>query len=160
MFLLSKPRYKWWGYIKGVIREYPELKKQYDELHRQNVTASLTGMPSGGSVSRGTENIAIKELKKPKQAEMEAVRLAIQATERMKTGKDRMRIVQLVFWKQSHTLQGAAMAIPVSYDTAINYHGDFIMTVAYFRGMLTYEELRDSQKFSLRSYSVPEAVEQ
>lgn len=157
---MSKPRYKWWGYIKNVIRAYPELKKQYDELHQQNVTASLTGMPGGGNVSRGTENIAIRELPKPKQAEMEAVRMAIQATERMKTGKDRMRIVQLVFWKQSHTLQGAAMAIPVSYDTAINYHGDFIMTVAYFRGMISYDDLRESQKLCLKRYAMPEMVAQ
>ena len=150
---MSKPRYKWWGYIKSVIRSYPELKKQYDELHRQNITASISGMPGVGGVSRGTENIALKELPKTKQAELEAVELAIQATKRMKTGKDRIRMVELVFWKQSHTLQGAAMAIPVSYDTAINYHGDFITTVAFFRGLISYDELRDSQKFHLKCYA-------
>lgn len=151
---MSKPRYKWWGYIKSVIRSYPELKKQYDELHRQNITASISGMPGTGGVSRGTEDIALKELPKTKQAEMEAVKMAIQATERMKTGKDRMRMVELVFWKQSHTLQGAAMAIPVSYDTAINYHGDFIAMVAFFRGMISYDELKTGQKIILKNWAV------
>ena len=161
---MSKPRYKWWGYIKSVIRSYPELKKQYDELHRQNITASISGMPGAGGVSRGTENIALKELPKSEQAEMEAVRMAIQATERMKTGKDRMRIVQLVFWKQSHTLQGAALAIPVSYDTAINYHGGFIVMVAYFHGNVSIEELERDKKYEavtryLKRYELTEGAQ-
>ena len=43
---MSKPRYRWWGYIRNVIRAYPELKKEYDALHQQSVTANLSGMPS------------------------------------------------------------------------------------------------------------------
>lgn len=149
---MSKPRYKWWGYVKNVIRAYPGLKQEYEELHKQSVTANMSGMPGGGGVSRGTEEIAIRELSKPKQMEYDAVRKAIEATERMRTGQDRMKLMSLVFWKQSHTLQGAAMAVNVSYDTAIDYHGDFIMMVAFFRDLITYEELKEHQKFALKSH--------
>lgn len=149
---MSKPRYKWWGYVKNVIRAYPGLKQEYEELHRQSVTANMSGMPGTGGVSRGTEDIAIRELPKPKQMEYDAVRKTIEATERMRTGQDRMKLMSLVFWKQSHTLQGAAMAVNVSYDTAIDYHGDFIMMVAFFRDLITYEELKEHQKFALKSH--------
>ena len=148
---MSKPRYKWWGYIKAVIRSYPSLKQEYEALHEQSITANMSGMPGGGAVSRGTENIATRELPKPKQAEYDAVRRAIVVTEQMRTGEDRLRLMNLVFWKQSHTLQGAAMAVNVSYDTAIDYHGDFVMMVGYFYGLITYEELKKHQKFALKS---------
>lgn len=148
---MSKPRYPWWGYVKNVIRGYPALKREYEQLHEQSITARLSGMPVGSDVSRGTESIALRQLPGPKQKEYDAVKAAVNATQRMITGEDRMKVIDLVFWKQSHTLSGAAMRANISYDTAINYHGDFIMLVAYFRELITYEELRDGQKFALKS---------
>lgn len=149
---MSKTKYKWWGYIKSVIRSYPDLQKQYDELHEQSVTANTGGLPGSGGLSRGTEDIATRQLPKPLQDELEAVQKAIRVTERMKTGKDRLKLIALVFWKQSHTLQGAAMQVHISYDTAIDYHGDFIMLVAYYHGNATFEELRNHQKIALKSH--------
>ena len=26
---MSKPRYDWWSYVKGMIRRYPELRRRY-----------------------------------------------------------------------------------------------------------------------------------
>lgn len=148
---MSKPRYKWWGYIKNVIRSYPALKREHEDLHEQSITANTTGMPRGGGVSRGIEDIVVRELPKPKQAEYNAVKQAIDSTKRVVTGNDRLKIIDLVFWKQSHTLSGAAMATNISYDTAINYHGEFIMLVAFYRDLITYDELRESQKIALKS---------
>lgn len=149
---MGKTRYKWWGYIKAVIRAYPGLKKEYDAIHEQSITANMSGMPGSGAVSRGTESIALRELPKPKQAEYDAVRRAIAVTQQMKTGSDRLRIMDMVFWKNSHTLQGAAMAVSVSYDMAIDYHSDFIMMVAYFQDLLPYDEMKKHQKFALKSH--------
>ena len=153
MISMSKPRYGWWGYIKYVIRDYPYLRERYNLLHEQSITANTSGMPgSGGGVSRGVESIAIKELPKPNQLEYDAVRRAVAVTERMRTGNDRLHLIDLVFWKQSHTLGGAAVASNISYDTAVGYHRDFIMLVAFFREMVPYEELSDFQKFTLKSH--------
>ena len=149
---ISKPRYKWWGYVKNVIRSYPDLQREYNDIHEQPITASLSGMPGGGGASRKTEDIALKRLPRSKQEEYEAVTRAVQVTGMLKTGRDRLKIVELVFWKQSHTLQGAAMKVNVSYDTAIDYHGDFIVLVAFFRGLVDYEELPESKKFALKSH--------
>lgn len=149
---MSKPRYRWWGYVKNVIRAYPELKREYDDLHTQSITANMFGTgANGGGVIRSMENIAMRELPGPKQSELNAVQKTIKLTEHLRTGKERLRLIDMVFWKRTHTLDGAAMALNISYDTAINYHGDFIMLVAYHKELVTLEELNPSQKIALKS---------
>ena len=149
---MSKPRYKWWGYVKGIIREYPDLKKRYEALRAPSITANMSGMPGGGGISRTVEITAMKELPRTSQIELDAVRQAIAATETLNTSQDRLAIVSLVFWKQSHTLAGAAMATNISYDTAVGYHRDFIMLVAYFRDLISYEDLNAQQMITLKSH--------
>ena len=150
---MSKPRYPWWGYAKAMVRQYPELKKEYEQLHEQAITANLSSIPGGGNASRKVEDIVSRELTGSKQIEYEAVRRAIEATRAMRTGRDRLKLVENAYWrqKQSLSLQGAAMAVNISYDTAIDYHGDFIMMVAYFRRLIAYSELKERQKIALKS---------
>ena len=127
---MSKPRYKWWGYIRNVIRSYPELKREYESLHQQSVTASLSGMPGSGQVSRGTEDVAIRELPRTKQREYDAVRQAIELTRRMPNGELRLRIIDLVFWKGSKGLQDAGESVGYTYKTARTIQGTFIKLTA------------------------------
>ena len=133
---MSRPRYGWWGYVKDMIRRYPSLKEEYADLHTQTVTPGYAGLPGSGSASRATELIAVRELPSNKQREYEAVRKAIATTELMSASRDRLKVVELVFWKRSHTLDGAALTIPCSYRTARRYHSDFVMTVASCYGLL------------------------
>ena len=95
---MSKPRYRWWGYIKSIIRNYPALEGRY---------------------CQGT---SLKERM--------AVQRSIEQTERMENGKERLQVVDLVFFKQTHTLEGAAMMVPCHYETARHWHSDFIKLVA------------------------------
>lgn len=62
--------------------------------------------------------------------EKEAVEAAIATTERMQNGMDRLAVVDMVFWKQTHTLSGAAMMIPCGYETAKRWQQQFIKQVA------------------------------
>lgn len=88
---MSKPRYDWWGYVKGMLRRYP---------------------------NRVNEN------------ERKAIELAIEHTKTLETGKDRMAVIEMVYFKKTHTLVGASMKVNCSERTAQRYHGDFIRTVA------------------------------
>lgn len=148
---MSKPRYRWWGYVKNVIRAYPDLKREYDALHEQSITANTSGARGSGGGNRGLEAIVMRELPKPKQRELDAVRSTIQLTERLRTGKDRLKLIDMVFWKGTHTLSGAALALNISYDTAVDYHGDFIMLVAFQKELITADELKPAQKIALKS---------
>lgn len=64
---------------------------------------------------------------KPYQAD--AVKQAVDDTKSLTDGKERLKLISLVFWKQTHTLQGAALLCNVSYKTAVNWHCDFIKSV-------------------------------
>lgn len=76
---MSRPRYDWWGYVKGMIRRYPALCRQYWDLHSQSVTALYGPQGGAGDDARKTERMAIRELPATKQREYEAVRLAVRA---------------------------------------------------------------------------------
>ena len=133
---MSRPRYDWWPYAKGMIRRYPALRAELVELRTQTVTPGYSSLPGGSGAGRAVEMVAIRELPTTRQREYEAVRQAIEATERMAASRDRLKIIDLVFWKRSHTLEGAALTIPCSYMTARRYHSEFIMTVASMYGLL------------------------
>ena len=62
--------------------------------------------------------------------ELQAVARAIQRTEALKTGIERLRLVDLVFWKRSHNVVGAAIELHISEPTAIRWHRDFVKAVA------------------------------
>lgn len=133
---MSKPRYDWWTYVKGMIRRYPELKREYEDLHNQSITQSYSGMPSGGGDGRGLERAAVRELPRTKQREYEAVRRAVETTKRYRNGEERLKVIRLVLWDRSHTLEGAKRLVPCSARHAKEWHGDFIRLVASNYGLM------------------------
>lgn len=112
------------------------MQAAYHDLHIQSSTANYSGEPRGAGASRTTETIAIRELPNTQQREYEAVCRAVKTTERMNGGRDRIKLIDMVFWKRSHTLQGAALAIPCSYRTARRWHTEFIILAASLYGLL------------------------
>lgn len=95
---MSKPKYLWWGYVRAMIRNYPNVKG-----------AQVTGTT---------------------RREKEAVEAAIFHTAELKNGAERLRVVDMVFFQQTHQLVGAAMSIPCSYATAKRWQQAFIRQVA------------------------------
>lgn len=95
---MSKPRYRWWGYVKSMIRNYPAVQDKYCQ---------------GNTLK-----------------ERMAVQRAIDETKRMENGKERLQVIELVFFRQTHTLEGAALMVPCHYKTAQKWHNDFIRLVA------------------------------
>ena len=101
---MSKPRYRWWGYVKSMIRNYPAANGRYDQG---------TGLK-----------------------ERMAVQKAIDETEQMEDGKERMQVIDLVYFQRTHKLAGAAQMIPCSYETAQKWHAQFVKAVARNFGLL------------------------
>ena len=134
---MSSPRYDWWGYVKGMIRRYPTLCEEYADIKSQSITVSYEA--SGGhssNVGRAVESIAIKELPATKEREYWAVTKAIELTRKMPNGHSRLRMIDLVYWKKSHTLMGAAHASYLSEISARRYHAEFIRLVASYYGLM------------------------
>lgn len=141
----------WRKYTRAIIRAYPELKRRERELKDHSAIANygtpavLTDkngkktlvnvlLPGSGTASRATEDIALRTLPPGDQRALDAVSAAIQTTMRYRNGDLRVKIIDLVYWRQTHTLEGAAMEVHVSLDAAKRWHSAFIELVdAYFR---------------------------
>lgn len=134
---MSKPRYRWWGYMTNTLRAYPELCAKLQQLKEQHITANYE--PSGGGkggISRPTESAALAELRGTEGKEYNAVRQAIEYTSKLRNGAERNALIDMVFFKKSHSLEGAAIALFISYSTAKRWHKEFILAVADFYGLL------------------------
>lgn len=68
--------------------------------------------------------------------EQSAVERALDQTASLPDGECRVRLVTMVFFDQTHTLTGAAAAIPCSYATAQRWQSQFIRSVAREYGLL------------------------
>ena len=137
---MSKPRYGWWSYAKYMVRIYPERKAEYQERQSQRITREIAATLGGSAASRTTENAALRQLSPAKQAEYDAVTKAVEATRRSKTGEERLALIDMIFWKQSHTLDGAAYALGYSYDNAKLFQRDFLRLVGLYRGLMDPEQ--------------------
>ena len=102
----SKRRTNWWRGIKAIIREYPNYINRADKLSCAE------------------------------KADFEAVKNAIYQTRMLRNGEMRMEMIDLVFWKQSHTLSGAAMQFPFCEREVRQWHTDFIRLVGRNRGLI------------------------
>ena len=49
---------------------------------------------------------------------------------------ERIQVIEMVFFRRTHTLEGAALMVPCSYDTAQKYHAQFIKAVARNMGLM------------------------
>ena len=68
-------------------------------------------------------------------ADMDAEDAAVEETKQLSDGAERLKLIDLVLWKRTHTLQGAAMVVYVSERTAQEWHRQFIYLVAEKRGL-------------------------
>lgn len=127
---MSRPRYRWWGYVKNVIRAYPELRKKLMEPIHTPVTAKYGPQTGQNGAGRALEGAVAKRLSGRDVAEFEAVDAAIRETAKVENGEARLAIIDLVYWKRSHTLAGAGMQVGYSYQRARDMQQKFVCMVA------------------------------
>ncbi len=136
---MSKPRYDWWPYVKGMIRRYPELCARQKELHRTRMSQNLTGVPNAhGQTGDPVADAALRELPEINRRELEAVQKAVEETRALPNGKERLEMVRLVFWDKTkaYTLAGASLKMHWSERKIAEWHGAFIRCVARKFGLL------------------------
>lgn len=127
---MSKPRYRWWGYVKAVIRAYPALDKVMREPIYIPTTARYSTQPPQAGDGRSLECAVVKKLDGQDIKEYEAVSAAIQATERLPNGAARLKIIDLVYWQGTHTLAGAGLQVGYSYRHSQRVSEQFAYLVA------------------------------
>lgn len=126
-------RERWRPKARNVVRRYPALIQRESELRSGKITPSYNGMPSGKTASRTTELLAIRELPEQDRIDLNAVRQALITLKRYKTANERYEIIKMVYWQKTHTIDGAALCVHVSSDTARLWDREFIGLVDAFR---------------------------
>ena len=128
---MSKPKFRWWPFVKAMIRDYPQLEKIWKDIHATSITANYSAMPKGASAARTVENIALRQMSPDDQKVYDAVSKAIEMTRLLPDGKRRMDMIALVYWsKKPMPLKSAAVLLYISERTAKRWHGSFVRCVA------------------------------
>ena len=79
----------------------------------------------------------MRQLSQVKMREYEAVRKAVEAAGSVPgNGNLRVKLVEMVYFKRTHTLEGVCQVLHISYGTAKNYNHDFLCCVAKNFGLL------------------------
>lgn len=127
---MSKPRFRWWGFARSMIRDYPVLALQLKELHEQSITAGASGTGGGSSINRKTEQVAMRTLPPDDQKVYDAVRQAIEVTQVMPDGKRHLDLIAKMYWNRTTMpMSNAAYVLNISDITARRWHGAFVRLV-------------------------------
>ena len=123
-------REDWREYTKRIIRSYPALSRKAESVGDMPCTPAYgTDGGHSGAAGNPVERAVVDRLTDKEQRRYDAVQAAIEETECMKHGHQRMELIDRVYWKRSHTLYGAAMCVPVSERTAHTWNAEFIRLV-------------------------------
>lgn len=134
---MSKYRYWWRPNVERLLKTYPALKAMQAAAKNPTLTARYGPQSGGGGISRGTENLALKTpLTAREQEAVEAVDKAIEEIRRQRDGETVLKIVTMVDFKRSHTIEGAAMVLYMHRDTAGDKRTRFIDLVGKNLGWL------------------------
>lgn len=133
---MSKPRYDWWPYVKGMIRRYPDLHLQYLAMREPTITPRYDATPGSGLPSDSTASTALKALSPINQREHDAVDAAISTLHQTAEGEERLHMVKMIFFLRTHTIEGASQELHRSWRTVAEWHRDFIRDVARNFGLL------------------------
>lgn len=126
---MSRRSNSWRRIARQAAYDYPGLRAQLRDLQSMSVTPSLSGMPIGGGERRSTEDAALRQLPPEDQRRLDAVAQAVEISEHLTSGLARRKLIDLVYFRRSHTVEGAAMQIPCDVRTAKTWNSDFLLLI-------------------------------
>lgn len=122
---MSKPRYNWWPFALGMIRDFKEM----DAKHK---STPLEEIPEG------LNRAAI--MWRQEERELDAVRQALEQQEKMSNPELRKSIVNHTLISRTYNIDGAALRLNSSPEMVKRYRWQFIMLVGTAFGFLSPEE--------------------
>lgn len=119
----------WRHAARSAAYDYPKLQRELRDLQAQSVTPNMNGMPGGGEPGRSTEDAALRQLPYAQQRRLDAVEQAVSISSNLTSGLSRVRLIELVYFQRKYTIEGAAMQITCSVQTAWTWNNDFLLLV-------------------------------
>ena len=136
---MARVKYPWETYVKSMIIRFPQFKKELAAMRLPALVPPTDKVGSCQKVSKPTEETALRELPPTKQRQYDAVQKAIEKTMTLPDGECRLKLIELMYWKQTHRLHGAAAEVGCCTRTAVTWHTMFIRMVGYYFGILEEE---------------------
>lgn len=120
----------WRSEARTALKLYPKLKRRQGENEMQ-ITPVYGGAAVQHSASRTTENVALRStLTEREENIISAVEFMLNMQSRYANSKERLRMVELVYFKHTHTIDGAADIVHYSPDALWRWNGE-ILTAVY-----------------------------
>ena len=120
----------WRSEARAALRLYPKLKRRQGENEMQ-ITPVYGGAAVQHSASRTTENVALRStLTEREENIISAVEFMLNMQRRYANSAERLRMVELVYFKHTHTIDGAADIVHYSPDALWRWNGE-ILTAVY-----------------------------
>lgn len=149
---MSKPRYWWWGSIQNALRAYPRLKQQYEAPNVAVTARYAEGACRDSTSGRTTETAALERLYDGDYQIYLAIAEAVKETEQMTNGRDRLRLIELIYWKRYwKTIEGAAYEVGYSKDRAKELHTEFVRLVGHYMGYIPRDKVAKKRNVTLNS---------
>lgn len=147
---MGKPKEEYWDYVKKILRQYPILKRKLETPLEPRFTGSpgikckipkadgtmeehlVFGLGGGSGNGSPVERCVIHDLPPKEQRRFDAVDNAILRTkeDHPDDWKPRMTIIDLVYFKGTHTIAGASMKVGCHPNTGGAWQAEFIRIVA------------------------------
>lgn len=120
----------WRGEARRALREYPRIKRRQAE-NEATITPVYGGAAVQHSASRTTENVALRStLTEREENIVSAVEFMLSMQRRYQNGAERVRMVELVYFRHTHTIDGAADVVHYSADALWRWNTE-ILTAVY-----------------------------
>lgn len=120
----------WRAEARRALRDYPRIKRRQGDNEMQ-ITPVYGGAAVQHSASRTTENVALRStLTEREENIISAVEFMLNMQRRYANSAERLRMVELVYFKHTHTIDGAADIVHYSPDALWRWNGE-ILTAVY-----------------------------
>jgi hypothetical protein len=115
------------------LRMYPRLIKRRGQA---KITPDYNGVAVQHGASRVTENVALaSSLTEAEERIVNAVEFALQIQAHNHTAAQRLKVTQLVYFRRTHTLIGAAMAVEYNINSVKLWNTELLKDVAAYLKM-------------------------
>ena len=119
----------WRSEARRALRDYPRIKRRQGENEMQ-ITPVYGGAAVQHSASRTTENVALRStLTEREENIISAVEFMLNMQRRYYNADARMKMLSLVYFRRTHTMQGAAMEVGYNINTVKAWNTEMLTAV-------------------------------
>ena len=119
----------WRSEARRALRDYPRIKRRQGDNEMQ-ITPVYGGAAVQHSASRTTENVALRStLTEREENIVSAVEFMLNMQRRYYNADARMKMLSLVYFRRTHTMQGAAMEVGYNINTVKSWNTEMLTAV-------------------------------